>query len=172
VDSIPDRGYESYKRSIEHPFEVGFPGSRAAQEVPFMTTFTLASPARVEAARPSVRHGQSIPDSRRAAPTSRIPVPTRLTARGRVVAVLLLVVAVFLLVSLGSRGASSAAGTSPTQAATAYITVQPGETLWQIAQRVAPQMDVRDAVDRLRQLNGLSTTTVQAGQRLLVPTGG
>jgi LysM repeat protein len=131
-----------------------------------MTTFTVASPARVEAVRPSVRRERAV------APTSRIPAPTRLTTRGRVVAVLLLVVAVFLLVSLATRGASSEAGTSPAQAATAYVTVQPGETLWQIAQRVAPQMDVRDAVDRLRQLNGLSTTTVQAGQRLLVPTRG
>ena len=49
------------------------------------------------------------------------------------------------------------------------MTVQPGQTLWQIALRVAPRDDPRDTVDRIRALNDLDTTAVQAGQRLVVP---
>jgi hypothetical protein len=44
-----------------------------------------------------------------------------------------------------------------------------GQTLWQIARSVAPADDPRDTVDRIRDLNGLGTETVQAGQRLVVP---
>jgi len=94
----------------------------------------------------------------------------RLTARGRIVAV-----ALFLLLAFGAISAASAlhsasqAGTTPTGSATRYITVQPGQTLWQIAQRVAPGDDPRDTVDRIRSLNGLDTAPVQAGQRLVVP---
>ena len=49
------------------------------------------------------------------------------------------------------------------------MTVQPGQTLWQIALRVAPRDDPRDTVDRIRSLNDLDTTAVLPGQRLVVP---
>ncbi len=92
--------------------------------------------------------------------------PARLTRRGRVVvvftALLLLVVAGFTL----GRVSSQAAGPSrplPT------VTVQPGETLWQIAARVAPQSDRRVVVLQLEQLNHLTAGRVIVGQQLRLP---
>ena len=61
------------------------------------------------------------------------------------------------------------AGTGRASSATQFVTVQPGQTLWQIAKQVAPGDDPRDTVDRIRSLNGLDTTTVLPGQRLVVP---
>ena len=94
----------------------------------------------------------------------------RLTPRGRVIAVVLLLLLAFAALSVVSAlHSASQAGTSPTGSATRYVTVQPGQTLWQIAERVAPADDPRDTVDRIRSLNGLGTSTLQAGQRLIVP---
>jgi LysM repeat protein len=49
------------------------------------------------------------------------------------------------------------------------VTVQPGESLWQIAQRVAPGADPRATIERILEINGLSSGSVQAGQQLAVP---
>jgi LysM repeat protein len=47
-----------------------------------------------------------------------------------------------------------------------------GETLWHIASEVAvPGEDVRDVVQRLQDLNGLASGSLQAGQVLLIPAG-
>ena len=91
----------------------------------------------------------------------------RLTRRGRALLVLALVLVAFVAFSM--MRIAPQAGTAFTGPATSTVTVHPGETLWQIARRVAPQDDVRDTVDRIRELNALDTTVVQAGQRLIVP---
>ena len=49
------------------------------------------------------------------------------------------------------------------------VTVRPGETLWQIAERVAPGSDPRETVRRILDLNGLQTAEVQAGTALRLP---
>ena len=49
------------------------------------------------------------------------------------------------------------------------VTVRPGETLWQIAERVAPGSDPRETVARILDLNGLQTAQVQAGTALRLP---
>jgi LysM repeat protein len=92
----------------------------------------------------------------------------RLTLRGRVV--LLAALVLILFVAFSSLRTVTQAGTVPTGPATRTITVHVGETLWQIAQQVAPRDDPRDTVDRIRDLNSLNTALVQAGQRLIVPT--
>jgi hypothetical protein len=91
----------------------------------------------------------------------------QLTRRGRVVLLLALVLAAFLAFS--TARITTQAGTAFSGSATRTVTVHTGETLWQIARRVAPQDDPRDTVDRIRDLNALDTTVVQAGQRLIVP---
>jgi Tfp pilus assembly protein FimV len=89
-----------------------------------------------------------------------------LTRRGRLVVVAmvlgLLVVGGFTL----GRVSSQAAGPSrplPT------VTVQAGETLWQIASRVAPQADRRALVLQIERLNNLGNGRVVAGQQLRLP---
>ena len=91
----------------------------------------------------------------------------RLTLRGRVVVLLALVLALF--VAFSTLRIATQAGTEPTGPATRTVTVHTGETLWQIARQVAPADDPRDTIDRIRDLNALDTTVVQAGQRLIVP---
>jgi len=49
-----------------------------------------------------------------------------------------------------------------------HVVVQPGDTLWSIAQRAAPGHDVRPVVDAMTRT--LRTTTVVPGQSLSVPT--
>ena len=102
------------------------------------------------------------------APSTR-QAPVRMTSRGRVVFVLALVLVAVLAVSMLRTGTQAGAGTQSTGSATRTVTVHPGETLWQIALQVAPSDDPRDTIDRIRDLNSLDTTVVQAGQRLIVP---
>lgn len=94
--------------------------------------------------------------------------PVRLTRRGRLlVTVVLLLVAVAAAV-LATGGASALAGTDR-PATHAQVTVQPGETLWQIAERTAPATDPRETVQQILDLNGLQTSQVQAGTALQLP---
>jgi hypothetical protein len=47
--------------------------------------------------------------------------------------------------------------------------VRPGETLWGIAERVAPDADPRSTIARLESMNHLASSTVPAGSVLVVP---
>ena len=49
------------------------------------------------------------------------------------------------------------------------VVVKHGETLWDIAREVNPQGDTRDTVVRIMELNSLTSTSVDAGQRLEIP---
>ncbi len=56
---------------------------------------------------------------------------------------------------------------------TRTVTVEPGQTLWGIAARVAPGADVRATVDHILELNGLARAgDLAAGQSLVVPVSG
>ena len=95
------------------------------------------------------------------------PTPSRLTRRGRVVLLAVLVVFAFIAFSMGHT--TSRAGTGHDAPATRAVTVEQGQTLWQIAKTAVPGADPRDTIDRIRDLNGMSTTSLRAGQRLIVP---
>ena len=49
-----------------------------------------------------------------------------------------------------------------------HIVVQPGDTLWTIAERAVPGHDVRPIVDKMERM--LGTTVVQANELISVPT--
>ncbi|MCU1595244.1 MAG: LysM peptidoglycan-binding protein [Frankiales bacterium] len=93
----------------------------------------------------------------------------RLTRRGRVV--LVLAVLVLALVAFTAGRGSSAQGVTDATARTPYAstTVHAGETLWSVAQRVAPSQDPRQVIAAIQQLNHLQGSTLQAGQQLLLP---
>ncbi|MEV5651669.1 LysM peptidoglycan-binding domain-containing protein [Nocardia sp. NPDC052254] len=57
----------------------------------------------------------------------------------------------------------------PPAAATQTVQVRPGESLSEVAQRVAPADPVRDTVARIVELNGLRGAAVAGGRTLLVP---
>jgi len=102
------------------------------------------------------------------APTTRL----RLTARGRRVlasiAALPAVIAIALAVLGGGAALASGDGGAPAGTFT-EVTVMSGESLWSIAQDVAPDADPRDVVDAISRLNMLDSSTVSAGQRLAIP---
>jgi hypothetical protein len=98
----------------------------------------------------------------------------RLTARGRallngltvsttlVVAGLVLAAGMFTLVRTVS---------GPTPQDARVVIVEPGQSLWQIAGERSVGGNQADMVARIRALNHLGDTTLQPGQRLLVPAG-
>ena len=96
----------------------------------------------------------------------------RLTRRGQFVAVAGLVALAFVVLTLfGARSAAVPAGTplEPTRT----VTVQPGETMWNIAARVAPATDPRETIEQIVRLNGLdSAGDLQIGQSIAVPVEG
>jgi Tfp pilus assembly protein FimV len=101
-------------------------------------------------------------------PTTRL----RLTARGRrvlaSVAALPAVIAITLAV-LGGGAALASGDTGAPAGAFTEITVMSGESLWSIAQDVAPDADPRDVVEAISRLNMLDSAAVSAGQRLAIP---
>jgi hypothetical protein len=64
-------------------------------------------------------------------------------------------------------------GDSPAQLPNrlAVVRVEPGESLQDVAARVAPGAPARQVADRIRELNALDTSTVNSGQTLIAPVG-
>lgn len=96
----------------------------------------------------------------------------RLTVRGRrVLALLAALPAVVLLgwavIGGGAALASHEAGADPASFTT--VTVMPGDSLWSIAEEVAPTADPRDVVDAISRLNALGGSMLTAGQELAIP---
>jgi hypothetical protein len=80
-----------------------------------------------------------------------------------------LVTAAVLVVSLGGRalGGSTEPGEERTRP---HLVVQPGQTLWSIAKgRIGAEADPRPYIQEIRELNGLPTSALAVGQRLLLP---
>jgi Tfp pilus assembly protein FimV len=106
-----------------------------------------------------------------------IPAPRatrlRLTVRGRrilaAIAALPAVIALSLAVISGGSALASR-DTGATTSSFATLTVSAGDSLWSIAEQVAPGADPRDVVDAIVRLNALDGVTVSAGQQLSIPS--
>lgn len=83
----------------------------------------------------------------------------------------LVIVAVATLAVVGVLGLLGQAASARIPAETVVVRVGAGETLWDVAQRVAPESDPRAVVERIRQLNRTPGSAVQPGQQLRVPAG-
>lgn len=86
----------------------------------------------------------------------------RITRRGRLAATSSLTLVVALVIAsviglLGPAGASSS------------VVVQPGMTLSQIAAEQLPDVPLSQAVTDIQRANQLSTTSIAAGQELVIP---
>lgn len=106
-----------------------------------------------------------------AAPSSR-RTRLRLTRRGRVAFTTIgaLPLVVWALVTiLGSGGAAAEAGAELGARTFDYVTVHQGDSLWAIAESIAPQGDPRDVIAEIMRLNGLDEATIEPGQRLALP---
>lgn len=94
----------------------------------------------------------------------------RITARGRavllaLVATPLVLVAIALGMNAGGATATSQASVHPLQT----VIVLPGQSLWQVAEQVAPTSDPREFIQDVVDLNGLGSAVVQPGQQLDIP---
>ena len=106
--------------------------------------------------------------SRRPAGNGHSTGPVRLTRRGRAVVVLAALAA--LLVGGFTLGhAPSQASARVHHVAPRTVTVQAGETLWTVAERIAPHVDPRLVVAQIQQLNHLRGPQLLAGMQLVVP---
>lgn len=130
-----------------------------------------AAPTRARRSARPVQASIRAQASRPAASPASHPAPSawRLTRRGRIVLGVVLsvpFVATLMLVGSVQADADTAAGGS---AATGVVVVQPGESLWAIAQQIAPAADPREVVTTIRDLNSLGDAAVLPGQALTVP---
>ena len=131
---------------------------------PSVAEMRLAAAAD-EAWLATVAKARFVPAAAPALPPARPAI--RLTRRGRVV---LAVLAALLLAGLFVAGATAAQASAPAaHAAGTRVFVQPGDTLWSIAQRTHPHADPQTVVQDILSANHLSSASVTVGQRLWVP---
>lgn len=107
-----------------------------------------------------------------AASAGRAAVPRvrlRLTRRGRIVITALLAAPLLLGGLLLAPAGLAAADSGSAAASFQRVTVQPGQSLWTIAQRVAPHADPRYVVSAIEDLNGLQGAVVTPGESLALP---
>lgn len=112
--------------------------------------------------------GSSMPEFVRPAVRTRL----RLTRRGRVVLTALAalpIAAGILIGSLASGGAVAGIDDGTAPVAFETVVVGAGDSLWSIAERIAPSEDPRDVILEIMRLNGLGDAVVQPGQRLALP---
>jgi hypothetical protein len=139
-------------------------------------------------APPVVSHGFRPADVRRR-PASRRPggspmryggsgvLMSRVSHRRRPITpattVLLALIAAAITVWLGlvAQFGEMASGTTSVPGRLAVVQVQTGETLQQVAHRVAPDAPVGQVVERIRELNQLDSVALDAGQTLIAPIG-
>ncbi|MGH3757951.1 LysM peptidoglycan-binding domain-containing protein [Actinophytocola sp.] len=84
----------------------------------------------------------------------------------------LLAVAAVVCLAVVGLGMLASSGQASVPERTTVVRVEPGESLWELAGRVAPGSDESAVVDRIRELNGGLADGVTPGQPLTVPTAG
>jgi LysM repeat protein len=155
----------------EHVFAFGSPGrvpnvktTTESREDTTMSATITAFPLRTATPRA---------DRTAESPSERRVVRTRLHITGRGRAVLTAIVLVPLLLLVGALVLNGGGANATGQVGSVHfqhVTVASGETLWQIAQDVAPTADPRDVIAAIVQLNNMQGASVQAGQSLAIPT--
>jgi len=107
-----------------------------------------------------------------APPAAARPVTPRLrlTQRGRVVFATLAAVPLVIAGLVFGLGASGAVATRDASTASfATVTVDAGQSLWDLAAEIAPTADPREVAAQIVSLNQLTSTVLQPGQELAVP---
>ncbi|KNY06409.1 LysM peptidoglycan-binding domain-containing protein [Microbacterium sp. GCS4] len=102
-----------------------------------------------------------------ARPATRI----RLTARGRRVVLALAALPLAAGIAFGALSGGSAIASNEHVATASFetVTVMPGDTLWSIAESVAPGSDPREVIGDITRLNALQGGALQIGQEIAIP---
>jgi hypothetical protein len=112
-------------------------------------------------------HGTGVLMSR--ASNRRRPITPMTTV---VLALIAAAITVWLgLVALVGGAAEQPDATTSVTSRLAVVQVQSGESLRQLAQRIAPDAPTGDVVNQIRELNELDSPAVDAGQTLIAPVG-
>lgn len=95
----------------------------------------------------------------------------RLTRRGRGVLITLAAAPlVIAAVISGLSGGGANASLDDSSVTFSYVTIGAGQTLWSVAETIAPNADPREVVADIVSLNQLGSSDVQAGERIAIPT--
>ena len=130
-----------------------------------MSTVTVSPRVALNPRQPQVSRSNQAPGS----------TGVRLTTRGRRLArTLIIVMALLVTVGVAIFGhiSESQASSAHASVTTSTVIVQPGQTMWGLAERIAPNDDPRETIARIADLNGLAgdaAATVYPGQRLVIP---
>ena len=103
--------------------------------------------------------------------TTKLDEPSllsQLTPRGRRVFASLALLPIVLVFSLTGSHKAVASDSAPK---TRAITVAQGDSLWDVAVRVAPNADPRATIWTIQQLNHMQNSDLSFGQSLIVPAG-
>ena len=77
-----------------------------------------------------------------------------------------------LVANLGQMANGDSGGSAaPVPDRLAVVRVEAGESLQDVAHRVAPDAPARQVADRIRELNDLNSPSLAAGQTLIAPVG-
>lgn len=134
--------------------------TRLRAVVPYVEdTFVAARPYRRGLA--SITHLRSL-DTRSVTP------PVRLTRRGAVVLGAVVAVLGGALITTAWLSAPPSASSPQTAPIASTVVVRTGDSLWSVAERVAPNTDPRAEVATLQRINRLSDSTLLPGQLLRI----
>lgn len=105
-----------------------------------------------------------------AVPTAA-PPRLRLTRRGRVVFATLAAVPLVIAALIFGLGAGGAVATQDAASdSLTWVTVDGGQSLWDLAAEIAPAEDPREFAAQVAAFNQLDGAVIQPGQRLAIPT--
>lgn len=94
----------------------------------------------------------------------------RLTRRGRAVLTALVATPLAALVLVVSLNGGMAAATSDLSTGSfQYVTVEAGQSLWALAESVAPNADPRDVISDIVRLNQLENSELHPGDQIAIP---
>jgi hypothetical protein len=99
------------------------------------------------------------------------PPTVRFTRRGRIVLVAAVAAALLGVLWLGTRSAVTASsGSGSSGKGLPWVTVRQGDTLWDIAIALGDERDPASTIRMIMNLNGLSDSFIQPGERLYLPS--
>jgi nucleoid-associated protein YgaU len=99
--------------------------------------------------------------------------PVRLTRRGRIVVTALsaLIIAVASVALATTAQATRAGGTVSPGKYVTKVAVQPGQSLWALAEAYDPDADTRLVIADIESMNSMTGDQLQPGETLWVPRG-
>lgn len=150
--------------AVAAPRSAGSPASRSLQVVaPPRPALRPARPIGQGRLRPPTRRRRVLAPHVVATPDCgpRVGSPPVIVLLG------LAIVVALAILGFGSFAGSMAGSDVPTT--TTVVRVEPGETLSDLAARMAPDSDVSAMVAKIRELNALEGSAVRPGQPLTVP---